>query len=71
MAGYVQGVLSLRKLNGKTMDILPTTVTTTALATIYVIYNRYRLYLQNQVKRDRTLRERVTYMLWCAAEEAC
>jgi hypothetical protein len=48
------------------MELLGSTITTTAVATIYVIYNRYREHIRTQ---QRTLRERVTYMLWCAAEQ--
>jgi hypothetical protein len=48
------------------MEFISGSVTTTAVATIYVIYRRYQEHLR---KKDHTLRERVTYMLWCAAEQ--
>jgi len=48
------------------MELLSSTITTTAVATIYVIYHRYREHIHT---RNRTIRERVTYMLWCAAEQ--
>lgn len=48
------------------MEFISTTITTTAVATIYVIYSRYR---EHVYRKQRTLRERVTYMLWCAAEQ--
>lgn len=48
------------------MDFIAGPITTTAVATIYVIYRRYQEHLR---RKDRTLRERVTYMLWCAAEQ--
>jgi hypothetical protein len=34
------------------------------------IYYWYRYYLQTQEKRQQTLRERVTYMLWVLANRA-
>jgi hypothetical protein len=48
------------------MEFISGSITTTAVATIYVIYRRYQEYLR---RKDRTLRERVTYMLWCATEQ--
>jgi hypothetical protein len=48
------------------MEFISSTITTTAVAAIYVIYRRYQAHLQS---KHRTLRERVTYMLWCAAEQ--
>jgi hypothetical protein len=51
------------------MDLISSTVTTTAVATIYVIYSRYRDYVEKRVDKNRGLRERVTYMLWCAAQQ--
>jgi hypothetical protein len=48
------------------MEFISGSITTTAVATIFVIYQRYQNHLRN---KDRTLRERVTYMLWCAAEQ--
>lgn len=48
------------------MEFIAGSVTTTAVAAIFVIYQRYKAHL---VQKDRTLRERVTYMLWCAAGE--
>jgi hypothetical protein len=34
------------------------------------IYYAYRYYLQLQAQKERRLRERVTYMLWVAANRA-
>jgi hypothetical protein len=51
------------------MEFISSTITTTAVAAIYVIYSRYRDHLDRQIDKDRTLRERVTYMLWCAAQQ--
>lgn len=48
------------------MELISSTMTTAAVATIYVIYSRYQAHLQ---RKHRTLRERVTFMLWCAAEQ--
>jgi hypothetical protein len=46
------------------------TITTAAVATIYCIYFRYKDHLHRQLRdKQRTLRERVTFMLWCAAEQ--
>jgi hypothetical protein len=47
---------------------LAQTIPTLAVAALYCLW--YRAHLEFQ-RRDRTLRERVTYMLWCAAHEAC
>lgn len=45
------------------------TVGTAAVATIFLIYNVYRDHLLVLQSRERLLRERVTYMLWCMAEQ--
>lgn len=42
-------------------------VPTLAVAAIYCLW--YRAY-QVQLRQQRTLRERIAYMLWCAAGEA-
>ena len=34
------------------------------------LYYWYRYYMQDREQRDQTLRERVTYMLWVAANHA-
>jgi hypothetical protein len=39
---------------------------TLAIATIYCLWHRVHLY---QLRRETKLRERVAYMLWCAATE--
>lgn len=41
-----------------------------AALTIANIYYWYRRYAQEQTQREHTLRERVTYMLWVAANHA-
>jgi len=46
--------------------ILAETVPTLAVAAIYCVW--FRAYME-QVQRDRTLRERIAYMLWTAAHE--
>ena len=48
------------------MELISSTITTAAVAAIYVIYSRYQAHVQ---WKRRTMRERVTYMLWCAAEQ--
>ena len=48
------------------MELISSTITTAAVATIYCIYQRYQDHIAT---RKRTLRERVTFMLWCAAEQ--
>ena len=40
-----------------------------AVATIYIIYGAYRDYMMTQVRREQTLRERVTYLLWAMASQ--
>jgi hypothetical protein len=49
------------------MGMIAPVFPTLAIAAIYCLWFRvYQLHLQ----RQRTLRERVAYMLWCAANEA-
>jgi hypothetical protein len=68
--GAFDSPVKLAKAGGS-MELLSSTITTTAVATIYCIYHRYRDHLmRHSTNRERTLRERVTYMLWCAAEQA-
>ena len=38
-----------------------------AALTVAGIYYTWRTYLDRQARRDRTLRERVTYLLWMVA----
>jgi hypothetical protein len=40
-----------------------------AALTVAGIYYTWRAYLDRQVRRERTLRERVTYMLWVMANQ--
>jgi hypothetical protein len=54
---------------GEPMQLFASSVSAAAVAMIYVIYGAYRDYLKLQLARDRTLRERVTYMLWVMANE--
>jgi hypothetical protein len=49
------------------MYVLAQAFPTIAVAIIYCLW--YRVHLQN-LHRSRVLRERVAYMLWCAATEA-
>jgi hypothetical protein len=48
------------------MQGLPYWLCTLAVVGIYCIW---RVYVQAQVRRQRTLRERVTYMLWVMANQ--
>ena len=48
------------------MEFITGSITTTAVATIFVIYRRYQSHL---LRKHQLLRERITYMLWCAAEQ--
>lgn len=52
------------------MPLLCSSIGTAAVATIYVIYGAYRDVIHQQLRRERTLRERVTYMLWMMAQQA-
>jgi hypothetical protein len=47
---------------------LISTVPTLAVATIYCIWWRV---LRHEQRRQQSLRERVAYMLWVAAQECC
>jgi hypothetical protein len=49
------------------MPLVCSSIGAAAVATIYVIYGAYRDYLFTQLCRERTLRERVAYMLWTCA----
>jgi hypothetical protein len=49
---------------------MQTIVCSLAVLAIANIYYWYRSYLQTQEKRERTLRERVTYLLWVLANRA-
>jgi len=49
------------------MDMIAPLVPTLAVAAIYCLW--FRVYLV-EAQRSRRLRERVAYMLWCAAQEA-
>lgn len=51
------------------MQLFPPFFLPAMVATIYVIYGAYRDYLNTQFARERMLRERVTYMLWCMADQ--
>ncbi len=46
------------------MQMIAPLVPTLAVATIYCLWNRVRM---EYARRHRLLRERVAYMLWCAA----
>ena len=48
------------------MYILQASIPTLAVAAIYCIWFRFSL---TQRRQERILRERVAYMLWCAAHE--
>lgn len=48
--------------------VLLQTIPTLAVASLYCLW--FRAYLEHR-RRERILRERVSYMLWCAANEAC
>lgn len=47
------------------MNPLFPTITTLAVATIYVLWHKYHAAI---MQRQRALRSRVTYMLWCASQ---
>jgi hypothetical protein len=49
------------------MEMLAPFVPTLAVAAIYCVW--FRTYLK-EVHKSQRLRERVAYMLWCAAHEA-
>ncbi len=49
------------------MEMIAPVMPTLAVAAIYCLW--FRVY-QIQMQRLRALRERVAYMLWCAASEA-
>lgn len=51
------------------MQFFCSSIGAAAIATIYLIYGAYQDYLRVQFSRERLLRERVTYMLWCMAEQ--
>lgn len=48
------------------MPALYGSVATVAVASIYYVW---KLYLQAKLQREKTLRERVAYMLWVMAHE--
>lgn len=52
------------------MPLVCSSIGAAAIATIYVIYGAYQDYLLTQMRRERTLRERVAYMLWVCANNA-
>jgi hypothetical protein len=52
------------------MPLVCSSIGAAAVATIYVIYGAYQDYLLNQMRKERTLRERVSYMLWVCANNA-
>ena len=52
------------------MPLVCSSIGAAAVATIYVIYGAYQDYLLTQVRRERTLRERVAHMLWVCANSA-
>jgi hypothetical protein len=37
---------------------------------VLTIYYIWRIYLQSRLRRERTLRERLTYMLWVMVDSA-
>ena len=47
----------------------PTVFGTAAVALIYVIYGTYRDRVTHEQRRERVLRDRVTYMLWVMANQ--
>lgn len=47
------------------MNPLAVSMATFAVSTIYILWNNYRQVID---RRDRMLRSRVAYMLWCAAQ---
>jgi hypothetical protein len=52
------------------MPLVCSSIGAAAVATIYVIYGAYQDYLITQLRHQRTLRERVAYMLWVCANHA-
>ena len=46
------------------MNPIFATMTTLAVSTIYIVWQNYHGLME---KRERVLRSRITYMLWCAA----
>lgn len=48
------------------MQAIAPMIPTLAVATIFCLWQRVQMMQQ---KRNRLLRERVAYMLWCAANE--
>lgn len=46
------------------MNPMSISMATFAVSTIYIIWNKYRHVMD---RREQTLRSRVAYMLWCAA----
>jgi uncharacterized membrane protein len=52
-----------------TMQLVCSSIGAAAVATIYVIYGAYRDFLVRQLQYQRTLRERVAYMLWTMANQ--
>jgi hypothetical protein len=52
------------------MPLVCSSIGAAAVATIYVIYGAYQDYMVTQMQRERTLRERVAYMLWVCANGA-
>jgi hypothetical protein len=51
------------------MQLVCSSIGAAAVATIYVIYGAYRDFLVRQLQYQRTLRERVAYMLWTMANQ--
>ena len=51
------------------MQLVCSSIGAAAVATIYLIYGAYRDLLLKQLKQQRTLRERVAYMLWVMANQ--
>jgi hypothetical protein len=51
------------------MQLVCSSIGAAAVATIYVIYGAYRDYLLRQLQGQRTLRERVAFMLWVMANQ--
>ncbi len=48
------------------MQPLYSTLTAVAVTSIYVLWHRYT---DTRVRRERTIQERVTYMLWTMASQ--
>lgn len=48
---------------------MPSIVCSIAALAVACIYCTYRSYVEDQVRRERTLRERVTFMLWTVANQ--